>query len=940
ETQRKFRDATTEARKHGVDIGKAAKQYKQLDTAMAQAERRMTRMQKMQANRDTRQEIHGQFMGVAAAGASVAFPIKQAMDFESVMADVKKVTEFESPRQFEQMKKDVLDLSKSMPMAASGIGDIVAAAGQAGIAQDQMTEFAETAVKMGTAFDMTGRESGKILSSWRAGMKLSQDEAESLADAVNHLSNNMNAQAGDLSKVIQRQGAAAKAAGLHETQVASLGAALLSAGTGPERSATALKKLTNSLTMGEKATARQRDALQELGFSSEELAERMQTDAQGAIMDVFAAMQKLPKAAQPGIIKELFGEESQGAIAPLLGNLENLQQAFDLTAKKAEYVGSMQAEYEERSKTTANELQLLKNQTTALGVTLGSVLLPPLRTVMGVIGKGAGTLADFADEHPLLTKVVIGSAAALVGFKIASLAGRYGMTLLSDAVQFGKGVFDFFRPSVLATNAAMARQKAAAVGLAAKQWIVVGAIKAATAAQWLWNVAFKASPIGRILIGVLGLATAAFALVKYWKPVKSFFSGLWPGIKDGVLMLKIGLQEVFSWLKPVGTLFQWLGRTIKTVTSAVGGFLSSFDNSADSLRTAKSAGYGFGTMLGMVGTGLASYVAIKKTVIAVTKTFAALQKIAAFRTKVWTAAQWALSKAYGAAAFIGAKTKIIGITVAQKTAAAGARTWAAGQVLVNKAFGAVAFLGAKAKVLGLAAAQKMVAAGAKAWTAAQWALNVALNANPIGLVIAGVAALAASAYFLVKKWDTVKSFFTGLWDWLSNFNLFEIGKNIIGTLVSGMKSLAMKPVNAVKGIFGKVREFLPFSDARRGPLSDLTASGKAIPKTIGEGIRKSSPEIDRAAKKALEGVSRPRRSFLAGRGPDQERVREGGRGGEPEPLSRSGGAPSVTISQTFYINGDQAAAETGVREAGRDAAAEARRAIEDFFRKEQRLSYA
>lgn len=40
-------------------------------------------------------------------------------------------------------------------------------------------------------------------------------------------------------------------------------------------------------------------------------------------------------------------------------------------------------------------------------------------------------------------------------------------------------------------------------------------------------------------------------------------------------------------------------------------------------------------------------------------------------------------------------------------------------------------------------------------TAAQWLWNAAMTANPIGLIIAGVAALGVGLYFLVKHWDTV-----------------------------------------------------------------------------------------------------------------------------------------------------------------------------------------
>ena len=48
-------------------------------------------------------------------------------------------------------------------------------------------------------------------------------------------------------------------------------------------------------------------------------------------------------------------------------------------------------------------------------------------------------------------------------------------------------------------------------------------------------------------------------------------------------------------------------------------------------------------------------------------------------------------------------------------------------------------------------------------TAAQWALNVAMTANPIGLIVVGIAALAGAAYMLIKYWEPIGDFFSSLW---------------------------------------------------------------------------------------------------------------------------------------------------------------------------------
>ena len=49
-------------------------------------------------------------------------------------------------------------------------------------------------------------------------------------------------------------------------------------------------------------------------------------------------------------------------------------------------------------------------------------------------------------------------------------------------------------------------------------------------------------------------------------------------------------------------------------------------------------------------------------------------------------------------------------------------------------------------------------------TAAQWAMNAAMYACPVGIMIAGIAALVAAGYALYTNWDTVKQFFVNLWE--------------------------------------------------------------------------------------------------------------------------------------------------------------------------------
>ena len=129
-------------------------------------------------------------------------PVQSAMKFESAMADVRKVVDFDTPQQFQEMSQDILEMSKNIPMTAEGLGKIVAAGGQAGIAKEDLLSFAEAAAKMGVAFDITADQAGDMMAKWRTAFKMSQSEVVELADKVNYLGNTTAASAPIISPIL------------------------------------------------------------------------------------------------------------------------------------------------------------------------------------------------------------------------------------------------------------------------------------------------------------------------------------------------------------------------------------------------------------------------------------------------------------------------------------------------------------------------------------------------------------------------------------------------------------------------------------------------------------------------------------------------------------------------------------------------------------------
>ena len=280
-----------------------------------------------------------------------------------------------------------------------------------------------------------------MMTAWRNGMGLTQDRVISLGDAVNHLSNNMASEASDLGQLIQRQGAVGKAAGFSEIQIAAMGSALLAAGTPVEIASTGFKNLSTRLNMGVAATNKQRRAFVALGLDAEDVADRMQKDAPTAVLSVIEALKQMPKEMQTGLAVQLFGQESLGAIMPLIENTDILRKALGLVSDKTKYAGSMFEEFEKNSKKAKSQLQLTANAADKAGISLGEALLPTIKEMSQAVTPMVSSFADWAKENKGMVKGVAALGAGLLGLK----AGMFVLSPIFKMIGGSHRLFKKFR---------------------------------------------------------------------------------------------------------------------------------------------------------------------------------------------------------------------------------------------------------------------------------------------------------------------------------------------------------------------------------------------------------------------------------------------------------------------------------------------------------------
>lgn len=313
-----------------------------------------------------------------------------AIKFETAFADVKKVVDA-TDEQFENMRRTIRQMSGEVPLAANDIAALFAAAGESGIATEDLTTFAQMAARVGVAFDIGAGQAGESLAKLKTQLGLNVAETGDMADAINHLSNNMASKAKDITEFMLRVGAIGEMGGFVKEDIAAMGSAMIAAGSDASTAGTALKNVVRALTKGEFAKKSQRDAAKALGLHLPSIAKDMQKDAKGTMRTVLTAIAKAPKHQQTSLLSEFFGDEAT-AFMPLVAKIDLLDSALASVADRTKYAGSAFNEYVQRANTTQNVLDLLGNKISNVFSEMGDQMLPSIREGAQAIGYVIDTL--------------------------------------------------------------------------------------------------------------------------------------------------------------------------------------------------------------------------------------------------------------------------------------------------------------------------------------------------------------------------------------------------------------------------------------------------------------------------------------------------------------------------------------------------------------------
>ncbi|EOI2130831.1 phage tail tape measure protein [Campylobacter jejuni] len=581
--------------KNASAVGKVVKDFSNLEKIAAKTKLGISGLQKelntLKLNANLRAELKAQRKGLqdeflslgnVIRGGIIGKGLGEAISFESAMADVRKVVNFDEGDDIKKMSADILKMSQTLPVTANELAAIAAAGGQIGLGSKDVREFTNLVTKMKVAFDMSAEDVGDSVAKIKNILGISLKDMEDLGDSINNLSDNSASKAREIIDVMKRTAAAGKQIGFTKEQIAALSSSFISLGKGPEVAGTAINSLYRVLATADNMGTKTESAFAKLGISGAFLKQASFDDPQKALDMFLQRISKLDQKEQMGVLVDIFGREFADDMATLVGGLDTYKEALKNAGDEAKK-GSLQREFDTRAATTENSIILMKNAFNSLAVNLGSVFLPAISWVSAGISYLVNSITYITGLVPGLNGVLGGLIATFLLAKPAVLAYAIAKNYLKDCTILLKSALIktrihllAFRNSCILSNITLKAKTVTTTiyttSLKALSFVLSGlnkVFKAVAIGIRVLSMAMMSNPIGLILGGI---AIVAGLIIANWDKVKSWF-------KSFIEWLKPVWEPIYNVIKAVFDKCALVFTSFKDIIMSVASPLAAFLNS-------------------------------------------------------------------------------------------------------------------------------------------------------------------------------------------------------------------------------------------------------------------------------------------------------------------------------------------------------------------------
>lgn len=784
-----------------------------------QAEQSSVALQKIGAAGEKLQGVGSAIEGVgqklmpvtAAVGGLSAAAVKVASDFDSAMSQVAAVSGA-TGKELDALRDKAREMGSKTKFSASEAAEAMNYMAMAGWKTGDMLDGIEGIMNLAAASGEDLATTSDIVTDALTALGLSASDSGHFADILAAASSNANTNVAMMGETFKYCAPVAGALGFTAEDTAEAIGLMANAGIKSSQAGTAMRTMLTSLT-GEVTFVG--DAFGELTVQTTNADGSMRslgdilTDCRAA----FAQMSEFERAANA---EALVGKNAMSGFLAVMnaapGDIEKLNSAINNCDGTAERMA------ETMQDNLAGQLTILKSQLEELAISIGEILMPSIRQIVGWIQGLVGWLNGLGEgtKKVIVTVALVAAALGPVLIVIGKVVGAVGtiLTVVPKIAGAVSGVVGFVSGTVIPALSAVV----AAIG-----WVPIAIAAVIGVVVLLYN---KCEWFRDAVNAVWAQVRDFF--VSAWEVICSFFTETIPAAWESLVSFFQGIPAWWSGLwQSVGDFFNnvWTGMMENPVLSGIVDMIRSlWENLSAALQ---------GIWQGVQTAASGAWELIKNVILGpvlllvdlVTGNFTKLKEDA---LHIWTNIQQAASTIWsGIQQMVGSAVR--GLVNHVSILLSGLRDFMGNLWSAVSSAAASAWNGLKNLVVSTASNLKQSAVEA------------------FRAMVSGIGSALSSLGSVVQDgFQSAISFITSL-----PGRALQWGMDFINGIAEGVRRAIGNVVSAVSDVADAIRSYLHFSVPDVGPLTDYESWMPDFMGGLARGIEKSRGLV----RKAVEGVA-------------------------------------------------------------------------------------
>lgn len=747
----------------------------------------------------------------AAVGGLGVAAVKVASDFDSAMSQVAAVSGA-TGKDLEALRDKAREMGSKTKFSASEAAEAMNYMAMAGWKTGDMLSGIEGIMNLAAASGEDLATTSDIVTDALTALGLSAEDSGHFADILAAASSNANTNVDMMGETFKYCAPVAGALGFTAEDTAEAIGLMANAGIKSSQAGTAMRSMMTNLTGEVKFVG---DAFGELTIQTTNTDGSMRSlgDILADCRAAFAQMSESEKAANA---EALVGKNAMSGFLAVMnaapGDIEKLNSAINNCDGTAEKMAATMQD------NLAGQLTILKSQLEELAISIGEILMPYIRQIVGWI-QGLVDWLNSLDEGTKKIIVTVALVAAALGpvlIVIGKVVGAIGtiMTVVPQIAGAISSVIGFVSGTVIPAISAMV----AAIG-----WVPL-AIAAVVA---ILVVLYNKCEWFRDAVNAIWTKIKEF-FVSAWEVICSFFTETIPNAWNSLVSFFQGIPAWWNGLwQSVGDFFSniWTNMMNNPVLTGIVDMIRSlWENLSTTLQ---------GVWNGIRTAASGAWELIKNVVLGpvlllidlVTGNFTKLKEDAA---NIWNNIKNAASNIWNGI------RQVVGSLA---------------QGLANHV--SILFNGLKNTIANIWTAIKNTASSA--WNGLKNLVSsIASNLKQAAVdafkaMVSGIGSALSSLGSVVQSgFQSAISFITSL-----PGKALQWGKDFINGIADGIRSAIGNVINAVSDVADKIRSFLHFSVPDEGSLTDYESWMPDFMSGLAKGIEKSRGMV----KKAVSGVA-------------------------------------------------------------------------------------